>query len=51
MEGVALMVWGVVAAPALPVALGALSGAPGLGPQVVLRGCDRCCRRRCDRAR
>jgi hypothetical protein len=35
MEWVALMVWTVVAALALPVALGALSGAPGLGLQVV----------------
>ncbi|MDX6725327.1 MAG: hypothetical protein QOK49_132 [Baekduia sp.] len=35
MEWVALMVWILVAALALPVALGALSGAPGLGLQVV----------------
>jgi hypothetical protein len=36
MEWVALMVWILVAALALPVALGALSGAPGLGLQVVV---------------
>jgi hypothetical protein len=35
MEWVALMVWIVIAALAVPVALGALSGAPGLGLQVV----------------
>jgi hypothetical protein len=35
MEWVALMVWILIAALALPVALGALSGAPGLGLQVV----------------
>ncbi|HMJ36681.1 MAG TPA: hypothetical protein VK501_22440 [Baekduia sp.] len=35
MEWVALTVWILIAALALPVALGALSGAPGLGLQVV----------------
>jgi hypothetical protein len=35
MEWVALMVWILIAALAVPVALGALSGAPGLGLQVV----------------
>jgi hypothetical protein len=35
MEWVALMVWIVVALLAMPVAAGALSGAPGLGLQVV----------------
>jgi hypothetical protein len=35
MEWVALMVWIVIALLAMPVALGALSGAPGLGLQAV----------------
>jgi hypothetical protein len=35
MEWVALMVWIVIALMALPVALGALSGAPGLALQAV----------------
>jgi hypothetical protein len=35
MEWVALMVWILIAALAVPVAVGALSGAPGLGLQVV----------------
>jgi hypothetical protein len=35
MQWVALMVWILIAALAVPVALGALSGAPGLGLQVV----------------
>jgi hypothetical protein len=44
MEWVALTVWVLVAGLALPVAFGALSGAPGLGLQVVaalggLAGC------------